>query len=267
MVSVIVNYCSNERVFIDVVLRECLLFSNDIVVSYGSRLYNGAPEDVDHIKEYESKYPMVKFKCYQVDPLLDLSKQKGVRNRPVAYWHNLARWTGVQALEGKNGWVFIIDTDEIPDGQLVKEWLRGCEACLDPIKCYKVANYWYFKDPTNQATTLEDSVLLIHSKYLTEENIFGDNERDHLIPASRCMLMRETKGVNGAILFHHFSWVRPRKQLEHKLRSWGHSQDLFKNVDPGKFVDFIYRDDNVNDIVHNYTYAKVPNKFNIDLRV
>lgn len=261
MASVIINYCSNERAFINALLTECLKFSNDIVVSYGSHLYDGTPEDETHISELKEKYNSIQFVRYDVDVSLDLYKQKGVYKRPTAYWHNLARWTGVQELKNKE-WVFVIDADEIPEGDLVKQWLQVAE--LRKTECYKIATFWYFKHPTNQASVLEDSILLIHADYLTEDTLFGDFERDFTISKSKCLLKRLTKGVSNAILWHHYSWVRPKKELTHKIKNWGHSNDMFRNIDADKLVDYIFRDDNVNDVVHGYDYISVINKFNLD---
>lgn len=263
MVSVVINYCSNEKIFIDALLIQCLKFSDDIVVSYGSHLYDGSPEDINHINEYIKKYNTVKFVEYNVDINLDLMKQKGVNKRPIAYLHNLARWIGICSLKdkGKGTWVYIIDCDEIPEGDNVKKWLS--ETILDKKYCYKMANYWYFKSPQNQALTIEDSVLLIHSDYLTSDNIFGDMERDYLIPASKCILKRQIMGLNNKPLFHHFSWYRSKKGLKHKISSWGHKNDIFKDIDTDLLIDYIYKDDNVNDIIHRYEYNKVDNIFNI----
>ena len=262
MVSIMINYCSNEQCFIDAMLTQCLIFSDDIVVSYGSHLYDGTPENLLHIYQLKLKYPGVKFVRYEVNKKLDLTQQKGVVNRPKAYWHNLARWVGSRALQEKR-WVFVLDADEIPDGKMVGEWLSTNIPKLKEDECYKIANYWYFKSPKNQATTLEDSVLLIHYKYLTERNIFGDLERDHLIAASNCVLKRQVRASNNEVMFHHYSFVRPKTGLVHKLTSWGHSGDIFKNVDVGKMVDYIYKDDEVNDIVHGYKYKIVNNTFGI----
>jgi hypothetical protein len=236
------------------------LFSDDIVVSHGNRLYDGTPEDIEHIHECKRKFPSVKFVEYDVDMKLDLNVQKGVQTRPAAYWHNLARWTAVKALE-KREWVFVIDADEIPEGLSVKRWLETVR--LDERECYKIATFWYFKETVNQASMLEDSILLIHHKHLTDSNIFGDYERDHLIHASGCKLNRLTKGVGGEILWKHYSWVRPRHALLHKIKNWGHSSDIFKNVDAEKLVDYIFRNSNVNDVVHGYSYKTVPNRHNI----
>jgi hypothetical protein len=265
MVSVVINYCSNEKAFIKALLTECGRFSDDIVVSYGSHLYDGTREDKEHIDSCKLAFPNVVFVEYTVDKAMNLYEQRGVKNRPTAYWHNLARWTGLRALK-KHEWVFIIDADEIPEGRLVSAWLEKAWLLLKEEECYKIANFWYFKDPTNQSTTLEDSVLLIHYKHCTEDNIFGDNERDHLIPSSGCKLVRQVRGLGGAVLFHHYSFVRSRSQLEHKMKNWAHANDLFKDANVNAIVDEIYKDDEkVRDIVHGYSYVKVYNKFGIKL--
>lgn len=260
--SVVINYCGNEKIFLDALLRECSKFSDDIVVSYGSHLYDGTIEDLDHIKEYQTRFPNVQFVCYVVDKDLDLKKQKGVVARPTAFWHNMARWTGIRALKNKE-WVFLIDADEIPEGDLVKEWLDQVMDVLNCSECYKIATHWYFKSPTNQSMQVEDSILLIHYKNLTEDNVFGDYERDHLIRASKCGLRRQVVNSRREIMWHHFSWVRSRDGLRHKVLNWGHREDVFKGVDVNALMEKIYKDDNVNDIVHGYSYRKVDNKFNL----
>lgn len=257
MVSVIINYCSNERIFIDAVLTECSKFSDDIVVSYGSKLYDGSPEDIDHMRECAEKYSHVFFVEYDVDLTTDLSRYQ----RPTAYWHNKARYAAVCALR-KNDWVFVIDCDEIPEGDRVKEWLdRGI--MLDKRFCYKLSNYWYFKLPTAQATTHEDSVLLIHKDYLTAENIFSDYERDDTIRLSGRILLRQIRGLDGLPMWHHYSAVRSKEGLRHKFKHWGHSNDAFKDIDVDGLIAYIYHNNDVNDVVHQYQYVTVPNRFNI----
>lgn len=53
--------------------------------------------------------------------------------------------------------------------------------------------------------------------------------------------------------------------MTHKLKHWGHADDRFKNVDVEQIVDDIFKDDNVNDIVHRYQYRMVENIFGIQV--
>ncbi len=260
-VSCIISYCSKEKYFLRPMLAQCSKFSEDIVVVFGTHLFDGSIEDVSEIEVLAKVFPKVQFVEYLVGP--ENYDGMGVKHRKQAYWHNMARWTGVQNLK-KHDWVLLLDADEIPDGKAFGEWLDNMErkALFNINTTYKIANYWYFKDPTNRARTLEDSVLLIHSKYLSKYNIFGDLERDFTIKSSGTHLVRQVKGLLSEVLFHHFSWCRSREGLAHKIKNWGHANE-FHN--PDKVIEEIYKDDGVNDVIHGYEYDKVPNLFNISM--
>ena len=260
-VSVIVSYCSKERCFLEPFLEQCSKFTDDIVVTFGSHLYDGSLEDISGIQEVAPKFPSVTFVQYLVSP--ENFNGMGVKSRPQAYWHNMARWTGIQHLK-RHEWVLLLDCDEIPEGDKFKQWFSTVEGTpvLNINNTFKIANYWYFKEPTNRSQTLEDSVLLIHSKYLSKYNIFGDYERDYTIQQSGTRLIRQTRSVKGEVMFHHFSWCRSREGLEHKIKNWGHANEY---SNPDDIINEIFKDDNVNDIIHNYTYDKVPNLFDIKL--
>ncbi len=265
LISVIINFCSNEAMFLDSILHETAKFSDDIVVSYGSMLYNGEAENTTLIQHYKSMYPNVTFVCYEVDLSLPASAKRGVIHRPTAYWHNLARWTAVKALKNEDSWVFVIDADEIPDGDKVSEWIRCKCGELRKSHCYKLGTYWYFKTPEYQSQSYEDSILLIHKSHLTEENIFGDLERDYTISHSGLKLERMILGLDGLPMWHHFSFVRSRDGIKKKLLSWGHADDLFKNVNIDDVMNYMYMNDKPNDFVHGYQYNIVENKYNIQL--
>lgn len=259
--SVVISYCSNEKCFLQPMLEQCSKFSDDIVVVFGSHLYDGRKEDTMGVLEMANVFKKVQFVQYDVGP--HNYDGMGVRHRPIAYWHNMARWTGVKSLR-VHDWVLLLDCDEIPEGDVFGEWFRKVErsSWLNVGKTYKIANYWYFKDPTNRAKTLEDSVLMIHSKYLSKYNIFGDMERDYTIEQSGTCLVRQVKGLKGEVMFSHFSWCRSKEGLLYKIKNWGHANE-FSN--PDKVIEMIYKDDGVNDVIHGYSYEKVPNYFGITM--
>lgn len=262
-VGVIINFCSNEKCFLRPLLEQCSIFATDIVVSYGDMLYNGEQDDVTFLDEYKIKYPSVKFVQYHVDLKIPHECLKGVKHRPTAYWHNLARYTAVQELSPDIEWVFVLDADEIPEGDKVKEWLSYKN--LNPMCSYKIATYWYFKLPIYQAKVFEDSILLIHKKHLTENNIFGDFERDYTIKESGTNLQRMNMGLDGKPFFFHFSWCRTKDGIRKKVSSWAHANDIFKGINIDDVINFMYQNDNVNDFVHGYDYDVVENKFGIEL--
>lgn len=261
MIGIVINYCSLERMFIDALLQQCTQITPHVAVSYGDRLYNGVPEDTTYVTTFlKRKYPFVKFVPYEVNIAQDMYKLPGVVKRPTAYWCNLARWQGMQALPNVD-WFFFLDADEIPDSERLLAWLK--ENTLDPAYSYKFANYWYFKDVIHQSTTYEDSILCVHRKHLSKEAVFHDQERDGILEVSAIPQKRMVLGVDQLPMFHHFSWVRSKENLAKKLATWAHRDDLFKNAPIEGIVHAIYRNDEVNDIIHNYTYQRVANRFDI----
>jgi tetratricopeptide (TPR) repeat protein len=258
-ISVVINYCSLEREFLSSCINECLKFSDDIVVSYGSHFYDGTIEDHEHIKDEILNNHNIKFIKYVVDASIDLFKQKGVETRPHAYWHNLARWTGVNAIKS-NEWILFLDVDEIPDGERLKTWSE--QVTLEKDVNYSLANYWYFKSPNYQATEWEETTKIIYSKNITEDSVFGDFERDHLQNTAGKKTEHFVLGLNGLPLIHHFSWVRKKEVLLRKIKSWGHKDQI---ADPINYVESIFKNKNINDSVHKYKYKYVNNQFGIKI--
>ena len=259
--GIIVNYCSNELPFLDTLLDNATAITPEVVVSYGNKLYDGSPEDLRDIRYFKYKYPTVQFVEYEVD--LNIRNPKGVEYRPTAYYHNLARCTAVHSLSSHVAWVLVLDADEIPDGDRFSQWFRSVQ--LNENYAYKLSTYWYFKEVQFRAKTWEDSILLIHKKHLTENNIFHDYERDDIIKYSGVFIRRHVLSLDDIPMFHHFSWIRGKRGLVKKLSTWAHKDELFPNNTPDEIVSYIYRDANPNDIVHNYDYDVVPNYFDIEV--
>lgn len=258
-ISVVINYCTNEHYFLDACIQQCSIISEDIVVSYGSRLYDGSPENFTLINESKKKHNGAKFVQYEVDTHIDLSKQMGVDKRPTAYWHNLARWQGFRELRNK-AWVLFIDVDEIPDGKNFLEWVKKTN--LDQNTVYKIANYWYYKYVNFQSIFWEDSAILLNTINCTEENFFGDSERNFMLTSAKSQnVCRFITNADSLPLIHHYSWVRTKEQLIHKLQNWGHKDDGL-NLDD-KTVEKIFSTPEFN-IITNHRYIYVPNFFNID---
>jgi hypothetical protein len=263
-VGVVVNYCSNDKPFIKAALEQCLHFTEHVVVVYGSHLYDGTPEDTDeYLDFFKLKFPQVKFVKYQVD--LTQKNLKGVVRRPTAYYCNLARYLGFEALKNDVDWLFFIDADEVPEGENVNMWLTSTQ--LDKNNIYKLGNYWYFKLPIFQAATWEDSILLVHKQYLNDTTIFHDNERDGIIQIAQMAGVQDVKrmvlGIHENPMFHHFSWVRSKQGIATKLRTNTHRDDILRNVNIQAMVDHIFQNDQVNDCIHGYSYNHVDNIFNI----
>ena len=140
----------------------------------------------------------------------------------------------------------------------MRAWLEQTQ--LDFNCCYHLANYWYFKSPNNQALTWEQTTILIHRDKFTEEHIFSDKERDSLGFVPSIKNIENVTGLDSLPLIHHLSWVRSESVLLTKINTWSHRDQI---SDPVKYVQHIFSDAGINDIVHKYRYQYVYNQFEI----
>lgn len=269
-IGVVINYCSNEEPFIRTLLRQCGLFADKIAVSCGSNFFDGAPEDESRISRLEAEFPNVRFVRFEVTPTVpdnDVARRMG---RPISYWHNLARWTGFQALEmadTEGDWLLFLDADEIPEGDKVAafaiRFLADVGGRLAAINVMKMANFWYFRDPTLQATQYEDSPIFSRARVCTRAAIFDPQERHGMARrAAPAHLLRNVFGTDGLPMFHHYSWVRTKAQMLRKVSTWGHRDD--RNWVALVEEEFS-RPFNGRDFVNGYSFRTVANRFGIPL--
>jgi len=258
--SVVVSFSSNERIFLDALLTEAVKFAKEVVVSYGSHFFDGTPEDTEWMDSKAQEWlersgSVVKFICYSVTRDIE---NNPLTYRPHAYWHNISRIEGVNALDKEVDYVFFVDGDEIAEGDLLNTWLTRTE--MSRQTAYMFANYWYFRNPRYQATSIESSILM------TPYSWVSSNEKAYNI----LMKNGERQEVEGVItgvvmspnrpMFHHFSWVRSKSELLRKVATWGHKGDkdwsaLIEKEFSGEFEG--------RDFVHGYEYKIVSNRWNI----
>lgn len=227
----IVSYSRLERPFIQPLLDNVTMFAALTVVSVGTRLYSGEPEDEEFVSWMAETYARkgVRVVRYEVP--------EEPHPAPIVL-HNAARKAGVRAVrEAIAGtdrdvdfWTVFLDGDEIPDGEAVRRWwwnaVNGFGTTADKNAVYKLANYWYFLDPCLVAEIIEDSVVMVHSSMLTNEALDHPRERDGFCLLAPCVKREVRSTESGQPMFHHYSWVREDAAgLLRKVANWGHSGD------------------------------------------
>lgn len=238
-ISVVINYSTNDHKFLYPCLEECLKFSDDIVVSYTTHMYNGDLENLSLVENAQMKFmnDPVKFKPYTYDH--EVTKEKGTR-----FWHNYARYSGWQNLNGED-YVLFLDVDEIPDGNRVNDWIRKK---LDKDYYYFMA-YWYFRKPIYQAKTVEVTSLMFNNDILYRDIFFSNKEREGMTFDNDGE--NRVFGEDGEPLFHHYSWVRTKDEMIKKVQSWGHNKDRdWEKLIEQEFTHTF----NGTDFVHGYSY-------------
>ena len=271
LLATVVSYCSNESPYVKAVLQNTLLFSDVVVLSVGTRLYNGDHEDEKSIAALARLFPDVILTRYDVPDLL--------LPHPVRL-HNHARIAGLAAAKcavesmspnttnNTGFWTLLLDGDEVPDGPAFAAWWHSSIVLAHEVPV-KLANFWYFLDTRLVSTTHEDSVLLVHSSLLTDYAMEHPRERDGIVICCGQQAMRNTMGLDGVTpMFHHYSWVRKdRAALLRKVANWGHSGDrpwelLLKRqmdeLDAGSWPQ--------RDFVHGYTLHRLEQAaFHLDI--
>jgi hypothetical protein len=260
-IGTIILATTDDIQFLHAIIRQSLYFSSQIVVSFGSHFYNNEAENeglIKNVMNYYEKENKIIFVRYNIPddyiPGLDVKMDN--------YWHCHGRWVAIKKLKNDIEYVLLLDADEIPEGANFFNWLdKGDYKKYD---CMKLANYWYFREPTFRAiNTIEDSIVFlkkwhvdnIHLTMQTGErtatyNICTGNKIRNLMNFDRPM-------------FHHYSWVRTYKQMIRKIDSWGHKmeRDYTSLINEEFSRPFKYTEN-----LFGRTYTNVDNTFNIVLK-
>lgn len=234
--ATIVSYCSQERPYIGDVVRNAVKFSDAVVVSIGTRLYSGPPEDTASLFELDvlgavsdpADRAKLHLATYEVPSAIPADQH-------TSHFHNLARLAGFQRARSVLGathprfWVLFLDADEVAEGDRFRAWLSAPANAerlrSDTTTMYKFANYWAFIHPQLVSTEHEDSVFMVHSSMLNQEALMHPRERDGIYlwhwskgdaAGGRIDRARVERSVgNERPMFWHYSWVRGARQGAH----------------------------------------------------
>lgn len=243
MISVVISYCGNDKPFIWPLIEQCKLFSNDVVIVQYDKFFDGTLDE-DRI---ENNFVHLPIKLVSV---------KFNHEKDAKFHHNHSRYIGFQ--NTVCDYVLFLDSDEIPDGQMLNTYLS--EKLKNSIAIINFKCYWYFREPKYRAKKTECCGLLIHRDLINESLFYTPFERWSY--RSTSIPHEENETYHGQILFHHFSWVRTKQQMIKKVQSWGHRKDknwlcLIEEEFSKTFTGI--------DFVHSYRFETVENTFNIIL--
>lgn len=246
-ISVIVSYCSLDKRFLIPLLRQLLIFSDDIILVYYDHLLNGTPEDNSEISEISNYAHGI------IKPLA----LKFTNDHAPRYFHNLARWEATQLAQ--HDCILYLDADEIPDGQILR--LLSEQNLMSKVDAIDFACYWYFRSSVHQAVQTEQCGLLINRDVIKKDLMFTEHER--WIYRHQPNLRYIPLMSNGSTPFlHHFSWVRTKEEMLTKVASWGHRNDKdWVSLIEQEFS----RPFNGTDFVHGYNFRSVSDVFQIGL--
>lgn len=256
-VATIVNFCSNESRFIKATLTQAQVFSTQVIVVVCDHFFDGTPENRELLEQIYAAFPEVLFIEYPFLPL-KIPKKMWKTIEPAHFWHSFSRLIGHSFLDEDVEMVLFLDADEVPDAKCFSEWLDSSDYMQHTA--LKFANYWYFREPTNQAVQYEDSIVLAQKKALERDILLNQAERDaiyNLLPGPK---RRRVTRAGGEPMFHHYSWVRTQEEMLKKVESWGHKNDKDWPALVNEEFSMPFRG---TDFVHGYQYKQVKPLFDI----
>lgn len=258
-ICTIVNFCSNESRFIKACLEQAAIFSSQVVVSVCDHFFDGTPENRPLLEKIYASFPECQFVEYPFIPQ-HIPKRVWKKVNADHFWHSLSRLVGYSCLDESIETVIFLDTDEVADGKRFAEWLDASD--YKHHTALRFANYWYFREPCNQALRFEDSIVLAQKRALEAEILLKQEERDAIYSLLPGPKRRHVTGSDGAPMFHHYSWVRTQEEMLKKVRAWGHKgdRDWVKLVNEEFAAPF-----RGTDFVHGYSYKSVKPIFDIRL--
>ena len=231
-IGVVINYCTNDYKFIRHNIKRVAKFADEIIVSTSDHFFDGTNENGKILKKSAAENPEAAFVQLKFDPgksiqpywlwrlrrILKLSLQSGSQ-----YWICYQRLQGYQALQKKHQYILFLDADEIVDDKLFIAWLNTKE--YKKLKAIKLACYWYFRKPTYQATTIEDSPLMVKNNQLNRQSFFDYAERQGMYEQIDGQKKKMVLGVDKKPMVHHYCWARTKREMFKKTASWGHNRD------------------------------------------
>lgn len=243
-IGTIINFCSIDYKFIRHCIQRSLPFSQQVVVPYADHLFDGSPEKMFLIERARLENPQATFVEFAYHH--SITEQVGAN-----FWHNYARWVGLQHLDADIDYVLLLDADEIVETHRFQDYLKGSQ--FEQYDVLNFTNYYYFRETRYQALTIEDSPAMVRRSQLNRNIIFHDHERTVLrvLPKS----IRKVDGLDGKPMFHHYSWVRDKAEMLKKVTSWGHSRD---NDKWAQRVNLEFEEPFCGmDFIHGYKYQEV----------
>ena len=247
MISTVLQYSTLDFRFLETNLNQLSKFSDEIIIPICDHFFDGETENQELLeKTFEITKQIPKCNTY-------LFEWDGIKSN-TGYYHNLSRALGTSVAEGD--WLLFVDTDEIVSDNFSK-WF---ETIKHTDYSFWLTCYWYFREPTYQATKTESAGLLI-KKEKCNWNMNIREERQQLFNIPNFISGDYTPILyDNEPLIHHYSWVRTKEEMLKKVLNWGHKND--KNWSDLIEEEFS-RPFNGTDFVHGYNYNIIENKFNI----
>lgn len=226
-ISVVLSYCTLDYRFLAKAIEGVSKVASQIIVPVCDHFFNGQPEDQELLCLSYQDHPNVHFVefSYEGDAPYGIHcpVKKGDEDW-MHYWHSTSRYIGYHFAGVADEYVLFIDADEIFDPKRLKDWCD--EGIYREYNALKFSSYFYFREARYRAlSNHSNGPLLVKRSQVEIESLLDLCERKGIFCGMAGPKLDHVFGLDQKPLCDHYSWVKPREDLETKVTTWGHSQE------------------------------------------
>lgn len=212
-ITTIINYCTNDYMFIKPCVDAAKKVSHKVIVPFCTHFHDGTEQDQSFLLRSAAENPDAEFVQFDYDPTQS------------SRWHcNVSRKIGMELAPQDTDYFMFLDTDEIIVPDEFNAWWAEEQSRL--LVSYKLANYFYFRDFKYQAKEWQDSIALVQKGEFTQDPyIFHNDERSGVFLYVPNHLKARNVTYKGKPFIHHYSWVRSKEAMLKKVSCWSHNKD------------------------------------------
>ncbi len=226
MITTVINYCTNDYRFLSFAVEEAKKFSQKVIVVCADHFFDGSIEDQNLLSHSYLNHPDVEFVEYAFDennPYGLYPRRRDEDLAGVQYWHSTSRYIGYHYLPDDCEYVLFLDADEIADGERMKNWVHTKE--YQKYDAIRFVSYFYFKSAEQRAKKMTRCGLMLRKSAILPETLLDVHERRGTFLSMKGDRIEDVRAEDGSALFHHFSWVKNKKEAMRKVETWGHKND------------------------------------------
>lgn len=210
-IEAVILYSSNDERFFRACVGNLLKIGIRCHVVTYSHMWNGCVESEEILTNSQTLFANnTLYNQYSVD---------WEEGQSPWYWEGLGRYLGTTQVLDDSDYILYVDIDEIADSTRLQQWIHSEDCGIHDS--YKLATYWYWREPIYRSNNIEDSIVLLKTSIAKQMDICHTGRECYFMAGRSRVRMVEKRDP----MFHHYSWVRTKDEMLNKVKNWGHASD------------------------------------------
>lgn len=244
-IEAVILYSTNDYRFFSTCIKNLVAAGVKCHIITYSHMWNGTPEDENLLQE-----SVEQFKDHSAVKFYRIDWQTG---QHPWYWEAAGRYLATQEISQECEYIMYIDIDEIIDIDRFTDWIKTEE--YKKYDCIKLAGYWYWREPVYRSGPEYNTVMTVASLAKQLPLVSGGRE-----VYFTCSPNQHRTDINRPLL-DHYSWVRTKEQMLHKVQNWGHASD--RTDWQHRVEEEFSRPFNGKTFINDYTFEVVENRYDL----